>query len=228
MGTVILIRHARSVANADNVLAGQTPGVTLDPIGLQQSKNLANQLGDISIAKVFVSPLERCLHTINPWLQSFGKDVPVHSDFRIIEPDYGLWSGRKLAELSTEKLWEQVQNNPAQVQFPQGERFIDVWDRVGSFYESLTELASSEANYLIVSHGDIIKFLVARILKMEFKNFQKLMVEPGSLTIAKFQEKEAKLVQFNRSDADLRSLLTVGAQSTLGGEQSTHPHRREF
>lgn len=227
MGTVILIRHARSVANAENVLAGQLPGVKLDSEGMQQSKKLASQLGEIPIAKVFVSPLERCLQTITPWLQAHGREVPVHSDPRIIEPDYGLWSGRKLEELALEKLWEEVQNNPAQVHFPQGERFVDVWDRVGSFYHSLSEIASGDSNYLVISHGDIIKFLVSRILNLEFSNFQKLMVEPGSITVAKFHERNAKLVQFNRSDSELTSLLASGAKSTLGGEQQSTQNRKD-
>lgn len=221
MGTVILIRHARSTANAANVLAGQSPGIRLDPTGIEQSKSLADTLGALPIDRVFVSPLERCVETITPWLSKFGKDVVVHSEPRIIEPDYGMWSGRSLEELALEKSWIDVQNNPALVTFPNGERFIDVWDRVTDFFTHLSELANAGGNYIVVSHGDIIKFLLAHVLKIEFVNFQSLVVEPASISIAHFADEKTRLVQFNRSDQKIGNLVTAAAPATLGGESAS-------
>lgn len=218
MGTVILIRHARSVANADNVLAGQTPGVQLDHMGVEQSRALVDTLGEIPITKVFVSPLERCLQTISPWLAKHGRGVEVQSEARIIEPDYGLWSGRKLDELAHEPLWQDVQNDPESVTFPQGERFIDVWNRVSSFYQSLKEISSADTTFLIISHGDIIKFLLANVLKIEFKNFQSLVVEPASISVAHIDKTIERLIQFNRSQESISSILRDRTAPTLGGE----------
>lgn len=218
MGTVILIRHARSVANAENILAGQTPGVRLDSTGVAQSKELIETLGPLPLKKVFVSPLERCSETIAPWLAKYGSDITLQSDSRIIEPDYGLWSGRKLDELALEPLWKQVQGDPESVQFPNGERFVDVWDRVTSFYQSLIQIASQEENFLIVSHGDIIKFLIAHILKVDFKNFQSLVVEPASISVAQIAADGARLLQFNRTEQPLAESLVRMVTKTLGGE----------
>ena len=223
MGTVILIRHARSVANADNVLAGQTPGVQLDQVGVEQSRALVDTLGEIPITKVFVSPLERCLQTISPWLARHGHGVEVQSEARIIEPDYGLWSGRKLDELAREPLWQDVQNDPESVTFPQGERFIDVWNRVASFYQSLKEISSADTSFLIISHGDIIKFLLANVLKIEFKNFQSLVVEPGSISVAHLDSTSERLIQFNRSQESISSILKGRTAPTLGGENKVRP-----
>jgi probable phosphoglycerate mutase len=219
LGTVILIRHARSTANADGILAGQNPGIRLDQSGVEQSKNLARLLGPLPIERVFVSPLERCLETITPWLREFGNDIAVQTEPRIIEPDYGLWSGRKLEELATESLWTQVQQSPAEVTFPRGEKFAAVWERVADFYKQLQEISTDNRNFIVVSHGDIIKFLISNILKMEFNNFQSLVVEPGSITVAQFGEGEAKLLQYNRTDHELSSLLAGNFKSQLGGEQ---------
>ncbi|MFZ9926367.1 MAG: histidine phosphatase family protein [Candidatus Nanopelagicaceae bacterium] len=219
MGTVILIRHARSTANAEAILAGQSPGVRLDPTGLEQSKKLAHTLGAIPVSRVFVSPLERCMDTIAPWLAEFGNGVSVQSEPRIIEPNYGLWSGRKLEELALESLWSDVQQNPAQVIFPNGEKFMDVWERVHKFFIHLKEIASEDGTYIVVSHGDIIKFLIANILNIEFKNFQSLVVEPGSISIAQFVEGNARLLQYNRSEQDINSFVGNLSKPTLGGEQ---------
>ena len=222
MGTIILIRHARSVANVENVLAGQTPGVRLDAHGVEQSKNLAEILGSAPVTKVIVSPLERCLATISPWIDRYGHGVEIESDPRIIEPDYGTWSGRKLDELSLEPLWRDVQQNPESVTFPHGERFIDVWHRVQNFYRSLehniASAADNSVNILVVSHGDIIKFLIANVLKMEFKNFQSLIVEPSSISIAQITKDGARLMEYNRSHQSISELISKNLVATLGGE----------
>ena len=218
MGTVILIRHARSTANASNILAGQSPGVRLDPTGVEQSKSLADLLGELPINRVFVSPLERCIDTISPWLTKYGNSVEVHSEPRIIEPDYGTWSGRSLEELALEKLWSDVQHNPAEVTFPSGEKFADVWNRVADFYAQIRELANDGGNYIVVSHGDIIKFLIANVLNIRFEHFQALVVEPASISIAQFSEKRARLVQFNRSAQEIDTLVRSLSPATLGGE----------
>ena len=221
MGTVILIRHARSVANAENILAGQTPGVRLDSVGIEQSRKLAEILGPLPITSLFVSPLERCMATIEPWLVKYGSQVAVHSDARIIEPDYGHWSGRKLDEIALDPLWNSVQNNPQEVTFPSGERFVDVWERVKSFFETIKEISSGQENILVVSHGDIIKFLIAQVLKLEFQNFQTLSVEPASISIAILSKETSKLVQFNRSEESIAQVISKMLLPTLGGDQST-------
>jgi probable phosphomutase (TIGR03848 family) len=221
LGTVILIRHARSVANSENILAGQTPGVRLDSVGVEQSKKLAEVLGELPITSVYVSPLERCMATIEPWLSKYGSQTPVHSDPRIIEPDYGRWSGRKLDELALDPLWNSVQNNPQEVIFPSGERFADVWERVKSFFETIKEVASGQENIIVVSHGDIIKFLIANLLNIEFQNFQTLSVEPASISIAILSKENSKLIQFNRSDEPISEVISKMLVPTLGGDQST-------
>lgn len=218
MGTAILIRHARSTANAGNLLAGQTPGVRLDPHGVEQSKALVETLGPLPIDVVIVSPLERCIETIAPWIRAYGSNIPVHSEPRIIEPDYGLWSGRSLEELAEEKLWKSVQNDPQSVRFPNGESFQAVWDRVSVFFQSLQERLQKEENVIVVSHGDIIKFLLAQALKMEFKDFQSIVIEPASISIINSAEKNSRLVQLNRSSNSIASMIASKTTSQLGGE----------
>jgi probable phosphoglycerate mutase len=219
LGTVILIRHARSTANAEGILAGQSPGIRLDQIGVEESKKLAQLLGPLPIARVFVSPLERCLETITPWLNQFGNGVALQTEHRIIEPDYGSWSGRKIEELATENLWAQVQHAPAEVTFPRGEKFAEVWRRVANFYQHLQDIATENKHFIVVSHGDIIKFLISNILKMEFNNFQSLVVEPASITIANFTDGKAKLLQYNRTEQDLSAIVNGNFKTLLGGER---------
>jgi broad specificity phosphatase PhoE len=205
------------MANANNTLAGQTPGVRLDPVGLEQSKSLVETLGPLNIDAVIVSPLERCIDTISPWITKYGARTPVHSEPRIIEPDYGLWSGRNLDELAQEKLWIDVQQNPESVCFPNGERFKSVWDRVAHFLQTLREHAKDQ-NVIVVSHGDIIKFLLAQSLKMDFKDFQSIVVEPASISILRFDDNNIRVIQVNRSTDSISSMVEERTKPLLGGE----------
>jgi broad specificity phosphatase PhoE len=66
--TVILIRHAHSVANEKGILAGRLPGVVLSKSGKKQAIDLKKRLGDLKFKYISISPLERCLATIQPWI----------------------------------------------------------------------------------------------------------------------------------------------------------------
>ena len=50
MGTLLLIRHGRTDANANGVLAGRTPGVVLDEVGRAATNALADRLKSVEIA----------------------------------------------------------------------------------------------------------------------------------------------------------------------------------
>lgn len=117
MPTVILVRHGRSTANAEKVLAGRLPGVALDETGRDQAAALAARLAGLPPAAVVTSPLQRCRETLQPLLDALP-DVPLHVEERISECAYGDWSGRKIAELADEPLWGVVQRYPSAAVFP--------------------------------------------------------------------------------------------------------------
>ncbi|MEC8505249.1 MAG: histidine phosphatase family protein, partial [Actinomycetota bacterium] len=41
MATIVLVRHGRTSANERGILAGRSPGVTLDEVGQEQATALA-------------------------------------------------------------------------------------------------------------------------------------------------------------------------------------------
>ena len=120
VATVVLIRHARSAANATNVLAGRTPGVGLDETGQQQALDLAARLADVPLASVVSSPLDRCLATAEPLLGT-RPGLTLETDDRLAECDYGDWTGQELKTLAKTPLWKVVQAHPSGVTFPGGE-----------------------------------------------------------------------------------------------------------
>ncbi|MFD5429676.1 histidine phosphatase family protein [Streptomyces sp. NPDC127084] len=218
MATLILVRHGRSTANTAAVLAGWTPGVGLDERGGLQAAALPERLASVDLAAVVTSPLQRCLETLQPLLDA-RPGLPLHTDERIGECHYGEWSGRKLAELADEPLMEVVQRHPSAVTFPGGESMRAMQaravDAVHDWNARLTREHGEQAVYLMCSHGDIIKAVVADALGMHLDLFQRIHVEPCSVTAIRYTRTRPFLLRLGDT-GDFGSL--VPAKRPEGGQ----------
>ncbi|MEU5182679.1 histidine phosphatase family protein [Streptomyces longwoodensis] len=224
MPTLILVRHGRSTANTSAVLAGRTPGVALDERGLEQAAALPGRLADLPIAEVVTSPLQRCRETLQPLLDA-RPGLPVHTEDRINECDYGDWSGRKLAELTDEPLMQVVQAHPSAAAFPGGESMRAMQSRaaeaVREWNARVERDHGADAVYLMCSHGDIIKSLVAEALGLHLDLFQRISVEPCSVTVIRYTRLRPFLVRLGDT-GDFASLVPreepPAGDATVGGD----------
>jgi probable phosphomutase (TIGR03848 family) len=198
MPTLILVRHGRSTANTSGVLAGRTPGVALDDRGAAQAAALPGRLAELPISEVVTSPLQRCEETIRPLLEA-RPDLRAHTEERISECDYGDWSGRKLAELMDEPLMQVVQAHPSAAAFPGGESMRAMQTRAAEAVREWNARVEAEhgadAVYLMCSHGDIIKSLVADALGLHLDLFQRVSVDPCSITAIRYTRLRPFLVR---------------------------------
>ncbi|HZG02479.1 MAG TPA: histidine phosphatase family protein [Streptomyces sp.] len=189
MPTLLLVRHGRSTANTSGLLAGRTPGIFLDDHGTAQAAALPGRLAPIPLAAAVHSPLERCRQTLAP-LTRARPELPLYAEERIGECDYGDWTGRKLAELADEPLMATVQQHPSAAAFPGGETMRGMQNRaveaVRDWNERIGREHGADATYLMCSHGDIIKALVADALGMHLDLFQRIHVEPCSVTVIRY------------------------------------------
>lgn len=203
---MILLRHAHSVANEKGVLAGRASGVTLSKKGEVQAKELKSRLGNLKFKSIRVSPLERCLLTLEPWL---NHQKLTQGDFvldnGLTEVDYGDWTGKKLSSLSLKKEWRIVQKTPSKMVFPQGESLLEVQKRAHkSLMKAVKEAQGGVA--LIVSHGDVIKSLIANCLDLELDKFQKIVVDPASISVLQYGKKNFNLLHLNDSSTNFEFL----------------------
>lgn len=208
MATLILVRHGRSTANTAGVLAGWTHGVALDERGTAQAAALPARLAGLTLAAAVTSPLQRCRETLQPLLDA-RPGLPLHSDDRIGECHYGEWSGRKLRELAGEPLMEVVQRHPSAAAFPGGESMRAMQgravDAVRDWNTRIEEEHGEDAVYVMCSHGDIIKSLVADALGMHLDLFQRIHVEPCSVTAIRYTRLRPFLLRLGDT-GDLDSL----------------------
>ncbi|PZS28811.1 MAG: phosphoglycerate mutase [Pseudonocardiales bacterium] len=209
MGTVILLRHGRSTANSAGVLAGRTPGVTLDEGGLAQAQALVERLAQLPLAAVVSSPLQRCRETVAPLAQARALEVSV--DDRFVEVDYGEWTGRELRKLGKEPLWKVVQAHPSAAVFPGGEGLAALQARaVAAVREWDAKLATEhgpEVLWLVCSHGDVIKAVLADALGVHLDGFQRIVANPCSVSVVTYTETRPFVQRVNDCGDDLRSLV---------------------
>jgi probable phosphoglycerate mutase len=219
---VVLIRHAHSQANLAGVLSGRRPNVHLSKEGIEQSKELARRLGDFLPHQIRISPMERCLETISPWLNKNNTSKTIRPkpiiDHGLTEVDYGDWSGKKLSVLSRNKLWSVVQNTPSQMYFPKGEGILQMQTRaLESIHKSIDKKA--KAPLVIVSHGDVIKSIVAGCLGMHIDEFQRIIIDPASISIVDFSLAKPRVLLLNDNRAVVTDLLIAKKRpaNLLGG-----------
>lgn len=207
MPILYLVRHAQSTANSDGILAGRMPGISLDKKGKKQAEKLSRFLTTVEFEKIIASPLERTQETAT----ILRADAEVKLDYRIAECDYGQWSGQKIEDLQKLELWKDIQKRPSSVTFPEGESMQEMFDRAWSSVEFWNQEVTG--NYLMISHADVIKAIVARALGMHLDNFQRIAIRPASLSVIAFNpEPMVMLMNFS-----LDNVQKSSSQPTIGG-----------
>lgn len=200
MTTLLLVRHGRTDFNRKHALAGWTPGVGLDETGRSQAAALAERLRDAPLAAIVTSPLDRCRQTVTPLAKNPGAPVPV-VDERVGECRYGEWTGRAIAELASEPEWKTVQHYPSRAVFPGGERLAEVRDRaVAAIAEWDTRVAAEhgdDATWLVCSHEDVIKTILADTLGMHLDLFQRITVSHAAVSAIRFTSDRPYVLRLN-------------------------------
>ena len=206
MTTVVLVRHGLTEMTGP-VLAGWTPGLHLDERGRTQAAALAERLRPLPLDAVVSSPLDRCLDTAAAVLD--GREQELQVDERLGECRYGDWTGRPLKELAKDPLWKVVQAHPSAVVFPgpQGEALRDTQARAVSAVRDWNARLGPDATWLACSHGDVIKAVVADAMGMHLDSFQRIAIDPCSVTVIRYTQLRPFVVRVNDTGGGVADLL---------------------
>ncbi|WP_341926971.1 histidine phosphatase family protein [Nocardioides psychrotolerans] len=218
MATVILVRHGRTSANASGMLAGRLAGVKLDDHGRGQAERAGERIAPVPLAAIVSSPLERCRQTAKILSAAHTAAPPITTERGIIECDYGEWQGRPLRELAKEKLWSVVQTQPSAAAFPGGESLPTMQSRaveaVRRHDAAVEEAHGASAVWVAVSHGDIIKSVLADALGMHLDLFQRIHVDPASISIIRYTGTRPYVMASNTHAGDLSWLVPPPAKKS--------------
>ncbi len=221
MPTVLLIRHGQTTANAAGILAGWTPGVELDPKGLAQAGLLGERLSDLPIVAWVTSPLERCQQTLH-FLRAQSA-APQFVEPAIGECHYGDWTGSKISELTKDPLWDTVQRHPSGMIFPgaTGESLAQMQARsvasIRAYDQRFRDEYGPECLWVAVSHGDVIKAVLADAVGAHLDEFQRIQVAPASVSAVRYTATRPFVIRVNQQGGDLADLqmsVDPGANSS--------------
>jgi probable phosphomutase (TIGR03848 family) len=205
--TVLLVRHGLT-ATTGHVLTGWTPGIPLDGRGWAQATALAARLAPLPLAAIVSSPLDRCVQTAGA-IAAGRDDQQVVTDDRVGECRYGDWTGQPLKKLAAEKLWRVVQAHPSAVTFPgpDGESMPDMQHRAVAAIRDWNAKLGPDATYLVCSHGDVIKAIVADSLGLHLDQCQRIQADPCSLTVIRYTPLRPFLVRMNDRGGGVDDLM---------------------
>jgi probable phosphomutase (TIGR03848 family) len=204
--TVLLVRHGLTALTGP-ILSGWTPGLHLDDRGRAQVASLGERMRAIPLAAVVTSPLERCRETADAVLSGREPAPPLHVDERIGEVHYGSWTGRPFKELTKDPLWRVVQGHPSAVVFPEGEGLAAMAARASEAVRDWNVRLGQDATYALVSHADVIKALIADALGLHLDSYQRIMVDPASLTVIQYAALRPFVIRVNDTGGGVEALI---------------------
>jgi probable phosphoglycerate mutase len=209
--TFLIIRHGENDLMKQGRLACRLPDVHLNETGRAQAQATARAIAqasaqaaaqaqahkqaDAPLWKLYSSPMERAVETAEPIAQALGLEIIIR--LGLIETNCGDWAGKTVKSLQRRKIWRTIQGNPSQFRFPGGETFVECQQRIVGEIEFLRAQHGSKDLVICVSHADPIKLLVAHYLGLPFDNFQRLSVDPASITALHLGESGSRLLALN-------------------------------
>jgi probable phosphoglycerate mutase len=177
--TFLLVRHGAHDWVGRGI-AGRQPDVSLNAEGRRQAQELVPRLAGVALDAIYCTPQPRTQQTAQPLAAARGLPLQVRDAFD--EVDMGEWVGKSFRELEAlGEPWRHWCERRASAHPPGGEPFAEVPRRSMAGLRQLRD-AHPEGNVLIVSHGDVIKAMVASCLNMSFDDLERFDIAPASVS----------------------------------------------
>ncbi|MGL6236646.1 MAG: bifunctional RNase H/acid phosphatase [Segniliparus sp.] len=181
---LILVRHGETEASRVFRQCGRSD-LPLTATGMSQARAVARRIGSRdAVAQVYSSPLLRTMQTATAVADALG--LPVRTDERLIEMDFGEWEGLTGQEIQARdpELRDQWLSDPTTTA-PGGESFAQVAARVGAFVDEVVEKHPGE-NIVLVSHVTPIKLTLKSALGTGWELLTRLFLDVASLSVVEF------------------------------------------
>jgi broad specificity phosphatase PhoE len=199
MQTLFLVRHGITALNEQQRYCGVSD-VCLSALGRRQSLLLRDLLRQEEFTSLYISPLKRCIETIDPIAQSHA--LSPEPLVGLSEINFGLWEGLTFEEIQSAypdrlKAWC---DEPDAFTFPQGEPVRDFRTRV---LDALERILAHEGNSLVVAHGGSLRVIISHLCGWGMDCLHSFALEPASSTILEHYQ-ESTVVRVLNETCHLR------------------------
>lgn len=201
--TMLLIRHGETALNAESRFRGHSEA-GLNSRGRRQARALARYLPRFSPARVYSSPLKRCLETARPLAERLGLTVVVEP--RLIDLDYGAWQERPIAEVAAQSPGDYAawMAGDLSLRFPGGELLEAVVERVRSFLDEMVERHQGEV-VAVVTHNVLCQIATCLLTGAPPQSFQSVRHDPGNFSVFRWRAGAVRADGLNLSPAAAHS-----------------------
>ena len=176
--TIFLVRHG-STDHLGHRISGRMEGVGLNPLGRDEAERAARRLSAEGVEALYASPLQRTAETAAPIAAALSLEA--QTDDRLLEIDFGQWTGQAFAELEGDPRWRDWNTARASTRAPGGETMDEVQARLSDFVAEVRR-RHPDGRVCAVSHADVIKALLAEALAFSMDRHSALEISPGSVS----------------------------------------------
>jgi broad specificity phosphatase PhoE len=192
--TFLIARHAMHDWVGRGI-AGRQPDVSLNDEGRRQAQELPARLEGVHLDALYCSPQPRTRQTLEPLAAE--RRMPIHVHAGIDEVDMGDWVGMMFDQLEAlGEPWRHWCERRGSAHPPGGEAFADVPRRAMAALRDI-RAEHPEGTVLVVSHGDVIKSVVATCLAMSLDDLERFDIAPASVSVLDLGDDWSKLKQLN-------------------------------
>ena len=156
------------------------PGVPLSADGVAQAEALATRFGDMPIAAVLSSPVQRAQETAAPIARALGLTVVVEAG--LDEIDFGAWTGSPFAALDGQPAWDAWNQRRGSAGCPDGETMVSAQARAVAAVLLAGEVFAGQ-HILMVSHQDVLKAVLAHFLGLPLDHLARFSLDPASCSV---------------------------------------------
>lgn len=174
---LVIVRHGETVENMKGICQGQMQG-TLTRKGISQAKKLARRLKKDSFDIIYCSDLRRAKDTCKE-IKKFHLKTKVKYVKALRERSKGIFEGLHHKDIheKAKKIGINYRNRP-----PGGETHGEKDKRVMKFYKKMIREHMGET-VLWVTHGEVIRTIIMKLLKLEWKQSRAVTAHNTSVTM---------------------------------------------
>lgn len=190
MGTIWLLRHGQTTANAQAVIQGPRIDAPLSDLGRRQAASLGEALAGQPIEAVYSSPLVRARDTADAVVLRHQRraatakgQIAVQVVPELYEMDYGAFIGRNYADIKPEmdQVLDAWRLGFVDEPFPGGESALLAQTRIRPFAARLLESARGR-DVAVVAHGRINRVLIATLTGAGLTRLEEFPQSNASIT----------------------------------------------
>ncbi len=172
--------------NLSGTYMGRSRDISID---IQQAKHLEDKLSVVaptfsSVQYVISSPAYRCLQTSDLVMHVVGSSAKIVIENGFMETNMGYFEGKNTAQVRDAypgeyKMWLEASPEFA---FPDGESYLQVQQRSYTALAGVVRMYRDSGDLVIVTHVDVIKMLLFKILSISAAMKKYIHIDTGSIS----------------------------------------------